>query len=110
MFLALGVMVGIRGFLNGMQATIRESIIYGQTGALQVHRKGFLKSVNGSPLELDCRRRRRFLLDDPRGPGGQGGLGAHPVRRHGQRQDTSAVAMFWRSIPRETIVCPRRLR
>ena len=31
-FLVLGVMVGLRGFLNGMQETIRESVILGQTG------------------------------------------------------------------------------
>src|SRR5437868_13354594 len=60
-FLALGVMVGIRGFLNGMHATLREAVILGQTGALQVHRKGFLKSVNTSSLDLNLPSDDAFL-------------------------------------------------
>ena len=35
-FLALGVMTSIRGFLNGLQASFREQVVYGMTGALQV--------------------------------------------------------------------------
>src|SRR5262245_19121767 len=60
-FLALAVMVGDRGFLNGVQSTIRESIIFSQTGALQVHRKGFLQAMNGAPLELDLPSDDAFL-------------------------------------------------
>src|SRR5262249_25424000 len=44
-FLALGVMVAIRGLRNGLQASFRETIVLGQTGALQVRHKGALKSV-----------------------------------------------------------------
>src|SRR5437899_12584054 len=47
-FLALGVMVAIRGFLNGLQASFREAIVLGQTGALQIRHKGALRSVSPS--------------------------------------------------------------
>jgi ABC-type lipoprotein release transport system permease subunit len=38
-FLALTVMVGIRGLVNGLSDSIREATILGQTGSLQVHRR-----------------------------------------------------------------------
>ncbi|MSP59244.1 MAG: ABC transporter permease [Myxococcales bacterium] len=60
-FLALTVMVGVRGLLNGLQATIREGVVYGQTGAVQVHRKGFLKAMQGAPLDLDLPADEAFL-------------------------------------------------
>lgn len=63
-FLALSVMVSIRGLLNGLQASLREEVVLGQTGALQVHRAGFLKSVSAS-LELDLPvHTQRDLLGD----------------------------------------------
>ena len=59
-FLALTVMVGVRGLLNGLQATIREGVIYGQTGALQIHKKGFLKSMQPG-LDLDIPADEAFI-------------------------------------------------
>src|SRR5579871_952414 len=59
-FLSLAVMVFIRGFLNGMQATIREGVIYGQVGALQVHKKGYLAAMQGG-LDLDLPADEAFL-------------------------------------------------
>ena len=44
-FIALTVMVTVRGLLNGLQASIKEGVIYGQTGAVQVHKKGYLKAL-----------------------------------------------------------------
>jgi len=52
-FLALTVMVSIRGLVNGLSDSIRQATILGQTGSLQVHRRGFLKSMNGASRELD---------------------------------------------------------
>lgn len=46
-FLALTVMVCIRGLVNGMSDSIREANILGQTGSLQIHKRGFQKSMNG---------------------------------------------------------------
>lgn len=49
----VGVMVSIRGVLNGMQTSLVDNVVEGQTGALQVHRKGYLANVLASPLTMD---------------------------------------------------------
>ena len=75
-FLALAVMVSLRGFINGMVDSVRDSTVNGQTGALQVHRRGFLKSVNGVSLDLDvpadelARRRGEWRAPAPHYTGG----------------------------------------
>ncbi len=49
----VGAMVGLRGFINGQQRVILENFVYGQVGAVQVHKAGYLANVQGSPLTLD---------------------------------------------------------
>ncbi len=49
----VGVMVSIRGVLNGMQTSLVDNVVEGQTGALQVHHKGYLANVLASPLTMD---------------------------------------------------------
>ena len=49
----VGAMVGLRGFVNGQQRVILENLVFGQLGAVQVHKKGYLANVQGSPLTLD---------------------------------------------------------
>ncbi|MDY7226782.1 ABC transporter permease [Hyalangium rubrum] len=49
----VGAMVVLRGLVNGQQRIILENIVYGQLGAVQVHRAGYLAHVQGSPLSLD---------------------------------------------------------
>ena len=93
-FLALGVMVGLRGFLNGMQATIRESVILGQTGALQVHRKGFLKSVNTSSLDLDLPTDEAFMGRILGVKGVKAATARIAFGGMANANDTSAVALF----------------
>lgn len=53
LLIGVGVMVSIRGLMNGFQRSLTEGVISGQTGALQVHKKGYLKNVLASPLTLD---------------------------------------------------------
>ena len=64
-FLALAVMVIIHGLGNGLSDSFRESIVLGQTGALQIHRNGFLKSMNGASLELDVPADEAFMAQHP---------------------------------------------
>src|SRR5438045_7939228 len=52
-FLAIGIMVATRGLLNGLQGAIREGVVKSQTGAIQIHKKGFLGSLQATPLDLD---------------------------------------------------------
>src|SRR6476661_8339805 len=47
------VMVGLRGFINGMQNMIVENLVYGQAGAIQIHKQGYFENVLSSPLTLD---------------------------------------------------------
>jgi putative ABC transport system permease protein len=49
----VGAMVGLRGFVNGQQRVILENLVFGQIGAVQVHKTGYLANVQGSPLTLD---------------------------------------------------------
>ncbi|WP_375770972.1 FtsX-like permease family protein [Archangium gephyra] len=49
----VGAMVALRGFVNGQQRVILENLVFGQVGAVQVHKKGYLANVQGSPLTLD---------------------------------------------------------
>lgn len=47
------VMVSLRGFINGMQNMIIENLVYGQAGAIQIHKAGYFENVLSSPLTLD---------------------------------------------------------
>lgn len=53
MVVGVGVMVGLRGFINGQQEVMLENIIKGRIGGVQVHRQGYVKNVLTSPLQLD---------------------------------------------------------
>jgi putative ABC transport system permease protein len=50
--------VGVRGFLNGLQAALIEGVTQGNMGALQVHRSGYLGALDSAPLG-------RNMADDP---------------------------------------------
>lgn len=68
LLLGVGVMVSIRGTLNGFQRSTIDSVTLGQTGALQIHRKGYMANVLSSPLNLDVPADAAFLrriLDTP---------------------------------------------
>lgn len=51
--LGVTVMVGLRGFINGMQRMITDNIVHGQLGSIQVHKRGYLDNILSSPLTLD---------------------------------------------------------
>ncbi|MBI1946223.1 MAG: ABC transporter permease [Deltaproteobacteria bacterium] len=50
--IALGVtaVVGVRGFLNGLQSTLVRGFAEGTVGAMQVHAQGFMQSNEAAPL------------------------------------------------------------
>lgn len=108
-FLALAIMVGIRGFMNGMQAGMQDSIVKGQTGELQIHRRGYLQNVSKSSLEMDVPASDEFLrkvahVDGVKAVAARmqfgGMLNAH---------DTTTVALFTAIEPeKEMQVCPLR--
>jgi putative ABC transport system permease protein len=49
----VGVLISVRGLMNGLQRALVQSVAEAQTGALQVHRKGYLTNVLSSPLNLN---------------------------------------------------------
>ncbi len=53
MIIGVGVMVALRGFINGQQVVILENIIDGRMGSVQIHKTGYVKNVLTSPLNLD---------------------------------------------------------
>jgi putative ABC transport system permease protein len=59
-FLSLVVVVALRGFLNGLHAAIWQSVVFGQTSALQIHRKGYLAAGDAS-VDLDLPADAAFL-------------------------------------------------
>ncbi len=61
MFVALFLMVLVRSMLNAMNDSTRDGIVEGFTGAVQVHRAGFLRNVQASPLALDLPADDAFL-------------------------------------------------
>ncbi|MBI5498187.1 MAG: ABC transporter permease [Deltaproteobacteria bacterium] len=42
--------VGVRGFLNGLQAALVQGVTEGNMGALQVHRRGHVGGMDASPI------------------------------------------------------------
>lgn len=48
--LGVTAVVGVRGFLNGLQSSLVLGFAEGTIGAIQVHRAGFLSSVDAAPL------------------------------------------------------------
>src|SRR5690349_11869752 len=53
LIVCMAAMITLRGFVDGMQRMILENFIEGQTGAIQIHKKGYLANVQGSPLDLN---------------------------------------------------------
>lgn len=109
MLLSMTLMVAMRGFVNSMDLLLRDTFVQGQLGALQIHRRGFLRSIVAAPLDLDVPADPPFLgrlravphvsAVAPRIPGG-GMFGAH---------DHTAFGSFLALDPAaEVQVCPKR--
>ena len=108
-FLALTVMVSIRGLVNGLSDSIREASILGQTGSLQVHRRGFLKSMNGASLELDIPTDSVFMNKLRSVPGVADATARIAFGAMVNANDRTTPALFTAVDPNnEQRVCPRR--
>ena len=57
----VGGAVCVRGLLDGLQNATVETVVLGQTGAIQIHRKGYLENVLASPLNLTVPADEAFL-------------------------------------------------
>lgn len=108
LFLGIGILVSVRSLLSGLQATLRDEVVLSQTGALQVHRVGFLNSVSFS-LELDLPADDAFLAKITAVPGVHVASPRISFPGMANANDTTAFAVFTGIDPRrEFQVCPRR--
>jgi putative ABC transport system permease protein len=109
-FLALAIMVGIRGFMNGMQSGMRDSIVKGQTGQLQIHRRGYLKNVAKSSLEMDLPASDEFIQKVTTVPGVTHAAARIQFGGMLNARDSTTVALFTAIDPEQELqVCPLRL-
>jgi putative ABC transport system permease protein len=109
-FLSVGVMISVKGFFTGMQASIRESTVLGQTGSLQVHRKGFGKSASAVPLQLDVPSDGALLSKILALPGVKAATARIVFSGMANANDVSGPALFAAIDPqRELAVCPQRM-
>lgn len=51
--LGVAIMVLLNGFVNAIKSIETSGTVYGQIGALQVHKAGYFKNIYGNPLQLD---------------------------------------------------------
>lgn len=110
LIVGVGVMVSVRGLLNGLQTMLVTSITQGQTGALQVHKKGYMQNVLSTPLTLD------FPVDEvlkvveaePHVTAAAPRIGFAGMVSNGD--DTLFMAALGLDEKRELLVCPMRLQ
>ena len=109
LLIGVSVMVGVRGVINGLQRSMVESVTLGQTGAVQIHRKGYLKNVLSSPLNLDMPADAAFLARIRKVPGV---VAVAPRIIYGGMVNLGDITMFMGTIavdPRlEFATCPKR--
>jgi len=109
LLIGVSVMVSMRGLINGLQRSMIENVALGQTGALQIHRKGYMKNVLGSPLNLDLPADDAFMARIAKVPGV---VAVAPRIIYGGMVNLGDVTMFMATIAidpkREFATCPKR--
>ena len=109
--LAVGVfaVVGVRGFLNGLQGSLILGITEGSMGAIQIHRRGFLASIETTPLTPNIEWSERLLARIAAVPGVKEVTPRIAFAGMVSVGDETVFAMLTGVDPeRELKVCPRR--
>jgi putative ABC transport system permease protein len=110
-FLSIVATMSLRGLVNGMVAAMQSAVVLGQTGALQVHRAGYLKSTGGSSLDLDLPADAAFLDSIRAVPGVRAVSARIAFGGMVNANDTTSPALFTAFDPvGELGVCPQRDR
>ena len=52
LIVAVCAMVCLRGYINGVHRITEESLVYGQVGAIQIHKRGYVGSMQAFPLNI----------------------------------------------------------
>jgi putative ABC transport system permease protein len=50
--LSVTLMIALLGFVNGLEKLVVDTVVHRTTGALQIHRQGFVQNVRGSPFRF----------------------------------------------------------
>jgi putative ABC transport system permease protein len=98
----------LKGFLGAFNELMVENVVQGETGALQIHRKGYLDSSHGSPLDLNMPYDEAMLARIRAVPGVTGVTGR--IRFSGLISNGRSQTMFaGRGVDpvKEAEVCPR---
>jgi putative ABC transport system permease protein len=108
-FISIIATLSLRGLTNGMVDAMQSAVVYGQTGALQVHRTGYLKSTGGSSLDLDVPADAAFLDKIRSVPGVHAVSARIAFGGMVNANDTTSPALFSAFDPvGEPRVCPQR--
>jgi putative ABC transport system permease protein len=99
----------LRGLSNGMITAMQDAVVYGQTGALQIHRAGYLKATGGSTLDLDVPADAAFLDKVRLVPGVRAVSARLAFGGMVNANDTTSPALFSAlDLAGEVRVCPLR--
>jgi len=108
--LSVAVLITLRGLANGMIASVGDTMVQGQSGALQVHRQGYRNDINGTSLELNVPADPEFLAKIVAVPGVKAVAPRIAFGAMANAHDTTTPALFTALDPvRENQVCPRRV-
>lgn len=109
LFLAVLVMVSLRGLANGLVDSIGDAMVRGRSGALQVHPRGHLRSLDNASLERNLPADEAFLARVLAVPGVAAVSPRLTFGAMANARDTTAVALFAAFAPAlERRVCPQR--
>jgi putative ABC transport system permease protein len=107
--LGVTAVVGVRGFLNGLQASLVLGFAEGTVGALQIHKKGFLQSLEAAPLSPNIELTGELFDKIQRVEGVRAATPRIAFPGMIAVGDESTFAMIVAVDPeREVMVCPRR--
>ena len=106
-FLGIGVVVGVTGLMNGIKRSIIENSVETMLGAVQVHKEGFLRSLDAAPLLLDMKED-PALLEKLRAVPGVRGVSTRinfPIMVNKEEETVFAFAMAV-DPANEALACP----
>jgi putative ABC transport system permease protein len=59
--LGVAVLTLLKGFMAGMSQMMVDDVVKGRTGALQIHRAGYMDNIDASPLKLSMPYSKEFM-------------------------------------------------
>ncbi len=109
--LSVFVMMFLRGLVNGSELMVFEQLVLGQTGAVQIHKKGFAANVNRSPLNFTFPVDEAFMAKVRAVPGVQAATPRIQLASMTNADDKTVVTPIMAVHPKhEYEVCPLKAK